>query len=311
MPARPAAGALANDPPSFFSPRGMRVLLALSLALAACQPASDPADTPAPDAPPEPAPSGDTIPEAFLGAWDEDAAVCEDGSSMSRFTVTPDGIDWFGGTGDVTAVREGADRVEVDLAYVMEGSPTGREPRTTELRLDDAGRLSLGLGGGRDGLVRCDASGTPDAAAGATVQSVYTTIADCDTIETFEEGEGSVRRCPGYRGTPLFLTEGDLRVDVDAGVRNDGFATPGPFNAVRETVEWRLRDGDPFAVIVRYDLDEGAGGAQRSELAVIRVGTERAPGCLVGYVGADAEPDQNTAARRLADQEAATFDCES
>ena len=141
----------------------MRALLALSFVLGACQgqPATDASDPSDPAAPPEPTPSAETIPDAFLGAWDEDATACANPSSQSRFTVTPDGIDWFGGTGDVTAVRGSGDRVEVDLSYAMEGSPTGAEPRTTELRLDDAGQLSLGLGGGRDGLVRCDAADGP------------------------------------------------------------------------------------------------------------------------------------------------------
>ena len=97
------------------------------------------------------------------------------------------------------------------------------------------------------------------------------------------------------------------------GVRNDRWETPGGFNDLGDTAEWRLRDGRPFAVIVRYVV-EGPGGTaaeRRSDLAVVKVGREGAPGCLVGYVQADASPDQNTAARRLADRDAAGFDCAS
>lgn len=134
----------------------MRLAIICAVLLAACQsPAPPGAGEPVGETTTETALS--TIPDLFLGSWDEDAATCRDPTSMSRFTVTPDGIDWFGGTGDVTAVRDvGSGRtLEVDLEYVAEGSPTGKEPITTTLRLDDADRLSLSLGGGRDNLVSC------------------------------------------------------------------------------------------------------------------------------------------------------------
>ena len=157
--------------------------------------------------------------------------------------------------------------------------------------------------------MRCAAGPVPTASG--DVRSAYTRIADCETIEMFEESVGAVQRCPGYGGVPLYVTEGDLRYDVDAGVRNDAFETPSGFNALGETVEWRLRGGRPFAVIARYAVDGPGGTAaeRRSDLAVVKVGREGAPGCLVGYVAADAKPDQNTAARRLADRDAAGFEC--
>ena len=157
--------------------------------------------------------------------------------------------------------------------------------------------------------MRCAAGPVPTASG--NVRSAYTRIADCETIETFEESGGAVQRCPGYGGVPLYVTEGDLRYDVDAGVRNDAFETPSGFNALGETVEWRLRGGRPFAVIARYAVDgpRGTAAERRSDLAVVKAGRNGAPGCLVGYVPADAEPDQNTAARRLADRDAAGFEC--
>ena len=142
---------------------------------------------------------------------------------------------------------------------------------------------------------------------------MYGEVSGCETIETFEESGGYVQRCSGYQGTPVYVSLGDLRYDVDVGVRNDDFETPVGFNDLGGTVEWRLRDGRPFALIVRYRV-EGPGGTaaeRRSGLAVIKVGREGAPGCLVGYVPARAAPDQNTAARRLADRQAAGFECGS
>lgn len=114
-----------------------------TLVLAACQ---------------NPAPTDTAeVPDPFLGTWDENAAACSQSFSMTRFTVSPIEIYWFGGRGEVTGVSGDDSRIEVDLAYIAEGSPLGEpEPLATMLSLDDADQLSLGLGGGREGLVRCD-----------------------------------------------------------------------------------------------------------------------------------------------------------
>lgn len=138
--------------------RSITVLFILTLA--ACQsPGPTDAATATPSdttTPTETAAVEKAISAPFLGVWDEHDAACAESFSMSRFTILPTEISWFGGTGDVTAVRGDGDRVEVDLAYIAEGSPTSEpEPTTTTLSMSDADRLSLGLGGGREGLVRC------------------------------------------------------------------------------------------------------------------------------------------------------------
>jgi len=157
---------------------------------------------------------------------------------------------------------------------------------------------------------------TPDASptqtSGEGFESVYTDVDldSCAVIESFPESGGSVRECPGYGDTPLFVSEGDGRFDLDAGVLDEDFLTGGrAFNTIGDTVEWRLRDGEPFAVIARFDFDDGF-EIDSSELAVITVGTEERPGCLVAWVRPDALPDQNTAARDIADERAVDFACE-
>ena len=301
----------------------MRTPFALSLALvfAACNPAPAPAppDAAADEAagaPPTTGTPAGRMPEGLLGTYDTDAAACAQTTTMTRLVISPDTLRFYYGYATVDAVsvrggvRDGGADVTATL-YQLEGAvevvpqPTTYRLDSTVngLRLDPAGEVPP------QALVRCAAGPVPTASG--DVRSAYTRIANCETIERFEESGGAVQRCPGYGGVPLYVTESDLRYDVDAGVRNDAFETPSGFNALGQTVEWRLRRGRPFAVIVRYDVDGPGGTAaeRRSDLAVVKVGREGAPGCLVGYVPASATPDQNTAARRLADRDAAGFDC--
>lgn len=148
-----------------------------------------------------------------------------------------------------------------------------------------------------------------------TVESVYTTLNldDCEVLETYEESGGRDLRCEGYQEIPLYVSEGDARFDVDAGVPNEEWITSGrPFNSISDTVEWRIHDGDPVAAILRYNFETGdSPNMQSSELAVFSIGQEGSPGCLVAWVTADAQPSQNIAARQLADRQAKGFDCSS
>ena len=156
------------------------------------------------------------------------------------------------------------------------------------------------------------ASAAPPVEATGTPRSVYTDLDldACETLRTYEEGGGVELRCPGYDGADLFVSEGDLRFDLDAGVPNGMFTTQPAFNTLGDRVEWRLVDGEPVAVIVRYRMEAGDGAPPpRDELAVITVGTEGSPGCLVDWVPADASPSPNEAARALADREAPGFAC--
>lgn len=289
-------------------------LFALALLSACSTPDPAPSAGPAPDAPsPEPA-TEDRLPAALLGTYDTDAAACAQGMTMARLTIRPDTLAFYYGyaTVDAVATHDGGYQVETTLSTTEGVEEVVPEPASYRIeRTADGLRIESAYAGSA-ALVRCGEPRTDGGAAdggdeASGVESVYTEIAGCTTLETFEEGGGSVQRCPGARGVPLFVSLGDLRYDVDAGVRNDSWDTPSGFNALGTTVEWRLRDGAPFAVIVRYEI-EGPGGTpaeRRSDLAVIAVGREGRPGCLVGYVPASARPDQNTAARRLADREAA------
>jgi hypothetical protein len=148
-----------------------------------------------------------------------------------------------------------------------------------------------------------------------SIKSIYTSLdlENCEVLKTYEESGGQALRCKGYQDIPLYVTEGDARFDVDAGVPNSEWTTSGrPFNSIGDTVEWRIHDGKPVAIILRYNFETGTTPQERSsELAVISVGREGSPGCLVDWVPADTQPSQNVAARQIADRQAESFDCGS
>lgn len=148
-----------------------------------------------------------------------------------------------------------------------------------------------------------------------SIKSVYTflDLENCEVLKTYEESGGQALRCKGYQDIPLYVTEGDARFDVDAGVPNSEWTTSGrPFNSIGDTVEWRIHDGKPVAIILRYNFETGTTPQKRSsELAVTSVGREDSPGCLIEWVKADAQPNQNTAARQIADRKAESFNCGS
>ncbi len=296
-------------------------MLALALiGLAACGESDrSPTASGSDAAPPEAATTDDGLPAALLGTYDTDADACAQGMTSGRLTVRPDTLGFFYGYAVVDAVsaHDGGYQVEATL-YQTEGAvEVVPEPASYQIERTADGLRIESTYAGSTVLVRCTgsqgvASGT--AASRADVRGAYTQIENYETLRDAEVEAGTTeQRCPGYGGVALFVSEGDLRTDVDAGVPNGSWDTPAGFNSVGITVEWRLRDGQPFAAIVRYEV-EGAGGTaaeRRSDLAVITVGREGAPGCLVDYVPADAQPDQNTAARRLADRDAEGYDCDA
>lgn len=117
--------------------------------------------------------------------------------------------------------------------------------------------------------------------------------------EEREEGSSADYSCPGFGKTPLLIQEGDGRFDLDAGADDDSFQTVGAFNDIADTVEWRLKDGTPFAVIFRY-RDVSMESKGRTVLAVETIGTDKIPGCRVAQIAGDT-PDANVKARELAD----------
>lgn len=159
------------------------------------------------------------------------------------------------------------------------------------------------------------ASGAALAQAGFT--SAYTDLnldRDCLVLEADDFGVSWA--CPGYKGYPVHVSEGDLRFSVRYGFNIDaepGGQTLGPFNRLGETLEWRLSNESgrwlPVATIVRYhtaDIDTGEDSGQVLVVTQLVEGNS----CHIAYVDARANKDANELARAAADA-AGNFDCGS
>lgn len=134
--------------------------------------------------------------------------------------------------------------------------------------------------------------------------SVYSDfdLEKCTVLDSSEEGGSASYRCPGFGKLALLVQEGDGRFDLDPGADDGGLQTIGAFNDVGETLEWRLKDGTPFALIFRYK-DASEEGRGRSVLAVETLSSEGKPGCRVVQIAGDT-PDANQRAREEADKAA-------
>lgn len=158
------------------------------------------------------------------------------------------------------------------------------------------------------------AAGPTLAQSGLT--SAYTDLnldADCLVLEA--DDFGATWSCPGYKGYPLRVQEGDLRFSLSYGFNPDanavGFQTLPPFNRLGEKLEWRLSNDSgrwmPVATIVRYFTADVETGEDKGQVLVV---SKVAPGefCHVAYVDALANKDANQLARDAADK-AEAFDC--
>jgi hypothetical protein len=167
-------------------------------------------------------------------------------------------------------------------------------------------------------------SGAP--ALSQAIESVYTKFdaKKCRHTKGTEVEDYGSWLCPGYGGLQVRLSAGDQRMFVSYGPWKDSLAAaqtfPG-FNDVYEgTVEWRIEKPTsgkprPFATILRWNLmtaedQEKATGPTKATGRMLVV-TRLEPGgsCHVGYVDARANPDANTLARKIADEQARNFKC--
>lgn len=157
-------------------------------------------------------------------------------------------------------------------------------------------------------------------AAAETIASAYTSAAekDCRTVGK-PEGDSSTQTCTGKDGLIVLVNEDDLRQTVSVG-RNARAAAKepatetffGPFNSAGPTIEWRMADGKPFAIIQRWQIadndDQGKAGPTNKPMLIV---TRLPPGpvCHVAYIDAAANPNANELARQVADESARGFAC--
>lgn len=144
--------------------------------------------------------------------------------------------------------------------------------------------------------------------------SAYTDI-NLDECLVLNADDFGVRwSCPGYRGYPLMVMEGDLRFALAYGFNIDRnprtFETLPPFNHLGGKLEWRLSNASgrwlPIATIVRYFTSDESGEMSGQVLVVTQIADGNS--CHIAYVDARANADANELARQAADK-AGNFDC--
>lgn len=153
----------------------------------------------------------------------------------------------------------------------------------------------------------------------SALKSLYTTVDLATCRKVGSHPDGGAWECPGLRGYPVYLAEGDLRqfvsVGANAAKRRAAQQTLPPFNSIfakaskRSTIEWRyvVRDNRqvPYAIIVRFHTSKDS--ARGDVLVVMKVTPTET--CHVAKIDALANPDPLILARNIADEDARRFDC--
>lgn len=150
----------------------------------------------------------------------------------------------------------------------------------------------------------------------ADIDSAYTDL-DLDNCLILQADDfGASFACPGYKGMPLYIAEGDLRFFVSYGFgAPDEMAasqTLPQFNYVNKTLEWRLSNESgawkPFATILRWFTQVGDGSEPDGQVLVVTK-IEKGNTCHVAYIDAKLTANANEIARQFADNQAPDFDC--
>jgi hypothetical protein len=135
------------------------------------------------------------------------------------------------------------------------------------------------------------------------------------TCTQVEDGDGytyaGTWSCPGQGGIGMLVSVSDDRSYVGFGqvpAESCAYAkTFARFNTALSPVEWRLRNGKPFAAIQRWRVSTDDEGGSMTWLVVTALKGGEA--CPIHYV-AGSYPEANAQARRAADGLVADFDCE-
>ena len=152
-------------------------------------------------------------------------------------------------------------------------------------------------------------------AAAQQIESAYTDL-DLDACSLLHADDfGAQWACPGYKGYPVMVAEGDLRffVSYGFGAPDEKAATQTlpPFNRLGPRIEWRLSNESggfrPFATILRFFTSRETGEDEAEVLVVTRL--EESATCHVAYIDATANENANEMARAAADELARGFDC--
>ena len=155
----------------------------------------------------------------------------------------------------------------------------------------------------------------PLAASAGEITSAYTYFDLTESCRQLPAGDadssGGSWACPGFKGATVLVSEGDDRNFVGFGPKPEETCayrrTFNRFNTALAPVEWRLRNGKPFAVIERWRVTSDEQDGTMTWLVVTALKGDEA--CPVQYV-AGSFPKANEQARRAADELVDAFDCE-
>lgn len=153
-------------------------------------------------------------------------------------------------------------------------------------------------------------------------ESVYSTLdfeSGCRVVDappTDDPHQGWAKlMCLGIDDYPVFVSDSDARMSLAYGFApaDRPWTSFQSFNYVHQTIEWRFptaaAGARPMATIHRWFIDAQSGG-RRQVLVVSRVWQpDGNPGCVVGYVDANANRNANVLAREIADRLAPGFKC--
>ncbi len=160
--------------------------------------------------------------------------------------------------------------------------------------------------------------GSCAASQAAEISSVYSdlNLDKCKALELYkggDEGEGGIWQCKGIKGFDVMYWEGDLRGNIAFGPRAHSQCTSaqsfGAFNGPGAKIEWRMKNGKPFATILRWSTDNGSGEAGSKQNWLVVTKLNGADACRTALIDTK-YPNANAVAREHADRKSAAFNCE-
>ena len=149
-----------------------------------------------------------------------------------------------------------------------------------------------------------------------TISSTYTSV-DLKKCKQTQKPDGQVFEgswnCKGIYGYDVYVEAADAREMVGFG-QNGALTcaatkTFNGFNSSGGRIEWRLKDGKPFAAIQRWTVSIDPENAEKHATWLVVNKLDKGFSCHMHYV-AGAFPNANAAARKAADARADKFNCE-
>lgn len=139
---------------------------------------------------------------------------------------------------------------------------------------------------------------------------------DCTVIQS--DDFGSTWACPGLKGMPVMVAERDRRMLVSYGLESTteiaATQTLKPYNRLDSKIEWLVSNAEghwkPFATVLKFFTRKDEASETEGEVLVV---TKVQPGatCQIAYVDALANSDADELARKVAEEKANDFDCET